>query len=384
MKRPVRLAHVITDLHVGGAEMSLTRLLACLPREEFTTLVISLLPDGSLACRVRDLGITVASLGVRRRFPSPLSSVRLRRILRAFDPDLIQGWMYHGNLAAWLGGHLLPRKIPIAWSVRQSLYNLRRERRGTRLAIRAGAWLAGSVNGVIYNSELSRRQHEALGYPTSRSLVIANGFDLSVYHPSSEARLSLREELGVARDGLVVGMVSRLHPMKGHTTFLESARAVLDAGLEVTFFCAGRGVHPDASPIRRVTERLRLENRVRFLGEREDTARLMAGADVLCMSSSWGEGLPNAVGEAMACGTPCVVTDIGDSAQLVGDTGVVVPAGDSDALAGGLLQLLRLPPESRGSLGERARARIAASYSLERNASAHRVLYRDLVELPHE
>jgi len=377
---PVRVAHVITGLLVGGAEMALSRLVEALPGEEFSTLVISLLAEGPLARSLRDAGAQIVSLGLRRGIPSPGAIFQLRRALLEFRPSLVQGWMYHGNLAGWLGARFLPSGTPLAWNIRQSLYDIRRERSGTGFIIRAGARLSRRPDAIVYNSTTARRQHEAIGYWGAKAVVIPNGFDLQRFQPSPEGRTALRHELGLADSDLLVGLVGRYHPMKGHAVFLGAARRLLDRGVRATFLCAGRDVTMANGAIRRMVERSDLADRVRLLGERDDMPRLFAGLDVACVASSWGEGLPNVIGEAMASGVPCVGTDIGDTRELIGSTGRIVQPDDVEALAQGIAELLREGPDGRRRLGEAARARIAAAYSLAGCTSRYAALYRGLAD----
>lgn len=380
----MRVAHVITGLLVGGAETALARLLAAQSRAAFPALVISLLPEGPMAAPIRASGVEVVSLGMARGVPSLAGLLRMRRALAAFRPDLVQGWMYHGNLAALLGARSAGLRVPVLWNIRQSLADLSREPRGTRLVIQAGARLAGGVRRVIYNSNVARAQHEPMGYHRSPGVVIPNGFDTTRLVPSAEARRALREELGLGPEALVVGMVNRLHPMKGHGTFLEAARLVRDAGVPATFVAAGRGVTGRAPELAAVVARLGLAGEVRLLGERDDAPKLFAGFDVACMASGWGEGFPNVVAEAMACGTPCVVTDVGDAAVIVGDPRLVVPPGDARALALAIRRLLESPPDSRQAEGGKARARVIEHFSLERCTTAYQRLYHRMVTSSRE
>ncbi|HXG45162.1 MAG TPA: glycosyltransferase [Gemmatimonadales bacterium] len=373
--------HIITGLEVGGAEITLSRLLGALPSQEFSSSVISLLPGGVVAGWIRDLGVPVRSVEMFRGIPTPAAAWRLRRLVRTLQPAVVQGWMYHGNLAAWYARWGLDRAVPVAWNIRQTLYELRRERPGTRLVIAAGARLSPGISAVVYNSELARRQHEAYGFRPPLARVISNGFDCERFRPAPDARAALRAELGIPANRLVVGMVSRWHPMKGHETFFAAARLVLDRGLDVAFVCAGRGVTAANPRVSAALERQGLGGRVYLLGERSDTPRLYAGFDVSCCSSSWGEGFPNAVGEAMACGTPCVVTDVGEARALVGDAGRVVPPGDPAALGAAVGTLLAAGTEARHRLGAAGRARILREFSLQRMAEAYADFYRHLAGL---
>jgi len=368
---------VITGLLVGGSEMQLARLLEAMPKEEYEWLVVSLLPEGPLATRFAGMGVRVVSLGMKRGVPSLSATTTLRRELRDFQPTLVHGWMYHGNLASWIGIRGLPG-IPLVWTILQTLYARNEERLGTRLAIRAGAILSRGIDALVYNSNVAREQHERRGFRPRRTLVIPNGFDVDAFRPFPGAKVRLRGALGLPADRQVVGLVNRFHPMKGHTIFLRAARMLLDAGADVSFVCVGRDVVMSNPILQRTAQELGILHRLHLLGERLDTAELFAGFDVTCCSSVWGEGFPNVIGESMACGTPCVVTDVGDAAVAVGSTGVVVPPNDPQALANGILSLLRLGEDERGALGGRARDRIVTQFPVHEYARAHGRLYREL------
>jgi glycosyltransferase involved in cell wall biosynthesis len=374
--RPVM--HVITALTMGGAEMSLYRLLSALSAQEFPATVVALMAEGPLIPRIEGLGVPVLTLGMRRALPNPAAAWRLQRIIRRACPAIIQGWMYHGNLAAWVGRILAQAPACLAVNIRQTVYDLRRERPGTRVAIRLGALVSSRAEMVVYNSHVARRQHESLGYSPARAQVIPNGFDCEQFRPRPEAGARLRSELGIPAKRSLVGLVARYHPMKGHVLFFEAARRILDAGHDVAFICAGRGVavsNPDlAGPI----SRLGIGDRVHLLWEREDTPDLFAAFDVACSSSEWGEGFPNAVGEALAAGTPCVVTNVGDSASVLGPGGIVVEAGSATALAGALVDLLGRPAPVRREIGALGRAHIQTHFSLARVADLYADLYRAL------
>jgi glycosyltransferase involved in cell wall biosynthesis len=370
--------HVITGLVVGGAEAMLARLIQALPADEFPATVVSLTVGGPIADRIRETGVRVETIGMRGVLSSASGALRLRRLLAEIRPRLVQGWMHHGNLAALIGGYGIVPARAVLWNVRMTVYDVHLERPATRLAIRAGARLSRRPGSIIYNSAVARQQHEALGYCSARGVVIPNGFDTSVLRPSTEAGVALRAELGVAAGRPLVGLVGRYHPMKGHDDFLAAARQLLNQGVEADFVCAGRDVTPQNPVLAELVHRYDLAGRVHLLGERSDAPRLFAAFDVLCCASTSGEGFPNAVGEAMACGTPCVVTDVGDAKLLVGDTGLVVPRHEPVGLARAIRRVFDLPADGRRHLGGRARRRIEVEYSLPRIASAYARLYRDM------
>ncbi|HXI20359.1 MAG TPA: glycosyltransferase, partial [Gemmatimonadales bacterium] len=358
MGRSIPVVHVITGLVTGGAETALARLLAALPAEEFPATVVSLTSGGPVADHLRAIDVRVETLGMHGAASVVSGALRLRHLLRELRPALVQGWMHHGNLAASIGAAgILPRQA-VLWNVRMTVYDMALEGRATRLAIRAGRIASGCPGRIIYNSEVARQQHEAAGYGTERGVVIPNGFDATLFAPDPRARAAVRAELGVPEGRLLVGLVGRYHVMKGHDDFLAAARQVLAEGVDADFVCAGREVTPDNPVLTGMVTQHDLAGRVHLLGERRDTHRLFAALDVACCASTSGEGFPNAVGEAMACGIPCVVTEVGDAPVLVGETGVVVSRHDPQALAAGMMRLLRLPADARAAVGTKGRARI--------------------------
>jgi glycosyltransferase involved in cell wall biosynthesis len=358
--------------------MQLVRLLETLDPSEFLPLVISLLPEGPLAIRLSEAGVRVVPLEMRRRTSFLTSTIKLREEVRSFQPAIVHGWMYHGNLASWLGVRGLPG-TPLVWTILQTLDDRNKERLGTRMVMWAGAALSRRTNAILYNSEVARTQHERAGFWAPRSVVIPNGFDVDAFRPAPEAKVRLRGFLGIPGYRTVVGLVNRYHPMKGHTVFLKAARVLLDSGLDASFVCAGRKVTLANPELRRAVHELRLADRVHLLGEQADTAALFAGFDVTCCPSLWGEGFPNVVGESMACGTPCVVTRVGDAPLVVGPTGVVVAPGDPVALANAVRSLLQLSESESRALRLAARERIVNRFPLRQYAVAHAQLYRRLV-----
>lgn len=375
----IRVAHVIPDLAIGGAETALVRLLEDLDRTRFAALVVTLRDGGALAERARGTGAGVVSLGMRTRLPSPRTLLRLRSALRAFAPDVVQGWMYHGNLAAWTGVRLVHPRPALAWNVRQSLASLDHQPGATRLVIRANARLSSDADAIVNNSRASAAQHEALGFDPRRVEIVPNGFDTRQFRPDAEARAALRAQLGLAPEALLAGMVARLDPVKRHDLFLDAVACARRDGLDVHALLVGSGIVPENAPLADLVARAGLDGRAHLLGERADVARVLPALDVL-VSASWTEGFPNAVGEALACGVPCVVTETGDCAAIVGDAGVVVPPGDGEALARALVGLLRLPTRERTAMGERGRARVSADYTLAACTARYAALYARLAD----
>jgi glycosyltransferase involved in cell wall biosynthesis len=372
---PLRVLHIINDLSIGGTEMTLYKLLSRTNRDKFRPTVISLNGIGTLGDRVKQLGIEVEAVGMKQSGLRIRSLLRLARIARRTRPDLIQGWMYHGNLAAQFAGLFVSRPVSILWNIRQSLYTLDDEKPATARAIRLGARLSRWPSMILNNSQKSVSQHAAIGYETNRTVVIPNGFDTESFIPSEESRVSVRAELGIPADTILVGRIGRYHHTKDHPTFLRAAALLLKDYPNTQFLLAGKDIDWNNGKVRTLVQDLRLVERVHLLGERLDIPRLTAALDI-ATSSSHAEGFPNVIGEAMSCEVPCVVTDVGDSVWLVGDTGRAVPSQDPEALAAAWKAVIGLGSEGRRDLGAAARARVMRRFSLASVVEQYESLYQ--------
>jgi glycosyltransferase involved in cell wall biosynthesis len=372
----VKVVHLITDLDTGGAEMMLAKLLSAMDRGRFRSVVVSLLEPGPVADRIRELGVPVHTLGMSRGRPSACGLLRLWRLLDRERPDVLQAWMYHANLLGLLG-RWAPAGAPTVWNIRSGRPDLSGYSRATRCIVRAGAWLSRWPSAIVINSTSGREVHAAVGYRPRRWEVIPNGFDLARFVPDASARRSVRDELGLGPGAVLVGLVGRYHPVKGHDLFVRAASLLAGRHAGAHFVLAGPDVVPGNPALRELLEGHPARDSFHLLGPRADVPRLMAALDVL-VSSSYSEGFPNVIGEAMACGVPCAVSDVGDSRAVVGDTGAVVPPGDAPALAEGLARLLDAGAGGRAALGAAARQRVEETYSLQRVAGRYQSLYSSL------
>jgi glycosyltransferase involved in cell wall biosynthesis len=375
MSRAPRVCHVITALGTGGAETMLWKLLAASEGLRAGATVVSLRDAGTVGPRIRALGVPVEEVGIGT-VPGLGQVRRLRAAVRAARPDVLQGWMYHGNLAALYGARGTGR--PVLWNIRQSLGRLADEKPGTALVIRAGALLSRRARVIVYNSRVSAAQHERLGYAADRTRLLPNGFDLHRFQPDPAARGRLRDRIGAPPDARVVGMVARFHPMKDHATFLAAMERLLPADPSLHVVLAGSGVAVTNESFARLLPREPWRARVHALGEEAQVAALLAGLDVCALSSSRSEGFPNVVGEALACAVPCVVTDSGDAAAVLGEAGGVVAPGDAVAFAAAVRRLLDLAPEERARLGRMGRERIMREYSIDAVARRYESLYEEV------
>ena len=370
----MKVLHIITGLSQGGAERQLANLASVFPDE---SAVFSLKEPGVMAEEIRKTGVPIYTGGVRRSV-SPVWIPKLRKVIRELRPDVVMGWMYHGNLAASLTRRLGHRG-PILWNVRHSVHDIRREKASTRWVIRAGAWCAQSPARIVYNSATAAEQHERLGYPPHKRVVLPNGFDLDRFKPDPSARSARRAELGVPSDRFLLGVVARAHPMKNHLGWLKAFRMLVDAGLPVHCVMVGTGVAEPDGPLATAVREAGLESAVTLLPPTDSPETLYPALDLLVMPSLWGEGFPNVVGEAMGCGVLSLVTKVGDSVPLVESTGFVVPEVTPSALAASVHQAMGLSAQQLDSLGKRARDRMIRHYGLDHVAHEYSNLLSTVV-----
>lgn len=375
MSDGLRVLHVITDLRIGGAETMLVKLVGTLDPQRFPCAVVSLVSGGELAAPLRESGVTVRELGLRTGRPDPRGLVRLRRAVREFAPDVIQSWMYHANLATTLA--TWGRTVPVVWNIRAGLADLARSSRLTRAVVWAGARLSGRPRVVVHNSSTGRDQHAAAGYGPGNARVLPNGFDTERFRPDPAAAAALRRELGLPAGTPLVGWLGRNHRVKGADVFLDAVANLRARRPEVHAVGAGRGITTDDPSLAGLAGRPDLTGHVHLVGPRRDSPAFLAGLDVLC-SSSRSEGFPNVLGEALACGTPCVATDVGESRIILEGVGRVVPPADPAALAEALADVLALDADERAALGGRGRERVRERYSLTAVADAYARLYEDV------
>ena len=376
---PLRLVHVITGLELGGAEVMLYELLNATDPRRFQSAVISLSAPGPLQPRIEALGVPVHSLGMPGGRPSLSALIRLGRRLRALRPDLVQTWMYHADLLGGMAARLAT-PAPVVWG----LHNSNLDPRTTKWTTRATVWSSARLSRLVPRrilscSQVAMRVHRDLGYDAGRMVVIPNGFDLGRFQPNRGHYAAVRAELGVAPDAALVGLVGRWHPQKDHRNFIDAAARIARHRPNTWFVLAGTDVVDTNPELHARIRETGVAERFRLLGTRSDMPRLTAAFDLAVTSSKSGEAFPLVIGEAMACGVPCVVTDVGDSALLVGATGRVVPPGDPAALAAAIESLLALSGEQRRVLGAAARARIRADYAVAVIAERYQSLYRALI-----
>lgn len=363
---PIHIVQVIISLGRGGAEMVLRRLVEAhaTPASPVRHSVIVLKDIGVHGQPLLDAGIDVHCLSMRGFWNVPSVLFRLVKLLRQLKPDLVQTWMYHADLLGGWAAHWLG--LPVIWGIHS--YDLRQGgSRSTRWVQKFCAWSSRRVpTRILCVAEASKRIHVALGYDAERMTVIPNGFNVDMPEVTAESVRSLRHSMGVADHESLVGCVGRFNPAKDHKNFVQAAALVLRQHPDARFVMVGAGLLEGNTSL---SEWIRTSgcdpSRLIRLGERSDVPLLLASMDVFC-SSSRTEAFPLVVGEAMVMGRAMVVTDVGDTAVLVGDTAILVPPREPKALADGLLRVLALTTAEREAMGQRGRERVLNNFSNEK------------------
>jgi glycosyltransferase involved in cell wall biosynthesis len=366
------IVHLITGLRLGGAEDQLKCLVLNSDRNRFRHIVISIEPEGPIAAELKEGGIEVYSLGVRK-IPSPMHLARLTLLLRRFHEPTLHCWLYHGcfmgSVTARFG-----RVRHMIWGLRSANQDLHGYPRLTRGVIRLCSLLSPLASVIVVNSNNSKELHQHWGYCARTMRVIPNGVDTRRFAPKAEERRSVREELGIPQDAIAVGMFARFSPMKDHETFFKAAGRVSQKYPRLRYVLAGADIDEKNPALERMIIENRLQGVVSLLGQRRDMPRITAGLDIACLSSR-SESFPNALLEAMSTGLTCVATNVGDVAAIVGNTGKVVAPLNPPAFAEALMALVAMDPNERKAMGQRARARVLELFALEGTVRAYEEVY---------
>ena len=359
----MKIVHIISNLGLGGAETSLFRLVRASTPLNIQHTIIAMKSGGIYANRLRQLGAGVIELNLNPTLAGALRLPGLARALRDLQPDVIQGWMYHGNVAASLGQALVARPAKVCWNVRQTSSRLRDDKLLTQSFILSGVPLSRFCSTIIYNSATAARQHEAYGYARAKRQIIDNGIDCDEFKPNPEGHRRLCALLRLPDSARLIGRVGRKARMKDHRSMLE-AFAALARDPACNLVLAGPGMRETDAELAHWARLSGAPERVHFLGSCADIASLMPGFDVNVSSSATSEGFPNVVAEGMACGVPTIATDVGESRAILGDPSRIVQPGDPTALASCISAVLAMPRAQGLAIGQRDRDRTLQRFSI--------------------
>ena len=378
MNNPVRIAHLITTLEYGGAENMLFKLASGIALNPgYQQMVISLTGKGVFGPLLEKQGIVVYAVGLQAQSSDWLKIIRMIIKISRFQPHILQTWLYHADLLGTLVTRIT-RKAKLIWNVRCSDMVLKEYARTTKLIFKTLQRLSGLPVAVCANSKAGILHHIQQGYHPKKWVWIPNGFDTDRFKPLP-SKSSLKADLGIPSTALIIGMVARFDPMKGFNTFFQAASRTQRKHNHVHFVLIGNQVDFGNPYLYRLVEKHQLTDNVHLLGRRDDVYRIYPQMDVFTLTSSFGEGFPNVIGEAMACGVPCVATDVGDSKLIIGETGIIVPARDPQKLSGAWISLLNMDDKKRVELGLTARQRIIKHYHLEMIQKKYLDLYDSIM-----
>lgn len=373
----LRIVHIITGLKTGGAEAMLASLVKQSDKDRFEHIVISLTTLGEYGEGLSEAGLQVVALRLSKW--RPWRFFRLVRWLKEINPDIVQTWLYLADLIGGVAAKIAGCRN-ISWGVHHSNLVAGYNERSVLLTAKICALLTPVIpRRIVCCSKSALEAHRSIGYPPSKLLLIRNGIDIEKYRPDSLARFELRQELGVPETTMLVGLPARFHPLKDHLTFLQAARIVHEEYPDVHFVLCGQDVTFSNVALREWIESEHLLGHCHPIGLRSDMSRFLAAMDLVTLSSR-GEALPLVLAEAMACQVPCVATDVGDVAELIGETGRVVPAGDPILLAKALIELLA-DVSLRVNLGILARQRVKACFSLDQAVSEYDCHFQGMLNL---
>ncbi|WFE68797.1 glycosyltransferase [Thiomicrospira sp. R3] len=370
----MKILHIITGLNNGGAEGVLYRL--CKFDSAHQHIVVSLMDEGKYGPLLQALGVEVHCLNMPAGRVKLAGLLTLFKLLRRLKPDVVQTWMYHADL---IGGVIarLAGVRNVFWNIRHTTLEPGKSKKSTIIIAKVCARLSGFVpKGIVCCAQESVKVHAELGYKRSKMTVIGNGYDLALFNPDDALKTEFRNELKVKPDDLLLGMVGRFDPQKDHMGLLEALSRVKKLNSSFKFALIGRDLNTHNRALSDAISQLDLVSNILLLNQRADIHAVMNGFDLFILSSR-SEAFPNVLAEAMACGTPCVTTDVGDAAVIVGQTGWVVPPKDPQALANAILQAIDEKQTNHQAWllrKQSCRERIVNNFSIEKMVFAyHRV-----------
>ena len=375
LKRKPIVLHIITGLGGGGAEAVLYNLIRS--AINFEHKIISLSGPGKYGPMMEAEGFEVFCLGLRSSLHSAMKLLKLPNLVRQAQPDVVQCWMYHADLlggyAAW---HANVRAI--VWGLHHTTLDVQSTKWTTKQLVlfnaRISSWLP---HRIITCSKKGDVYHRGIGFPAEKMVVVHNGYNTATFIPDDTARTRFRSEFNISDDQLLLGCVARFNPQKDHCNILQAFAEVIKVRSNAHLLLIGPGLTAENTEITAQISKKGLSDHVTLVGPRLDIPMVMNGLDLHVLGSAYGEAFPNVLSEAMSCGTPCVATNVGDSATILGKTGCVVPARDSHALAAAILDLSH--QLSHPALQTTCRAHILQNFTLEHMVAGYTQVWRESI-----
>ncbi len=363
----MQVLHIITGLQRGGAETLLCNL--CKFDTEHTHTIISLseLKDSESVLNDQP-NVCVYSLNFRHGKIRLSGLSKLYKLIKQIKPDIVQTWMIHADMIGGIVARLAGVKN-IFWSVHYTNLVKGKSKRSTIFLTKINAFLSYFIpKKIIYCAEKSREVQESLGFKKTKGVVVQNGYDIESFIINTSLGLKFRNELDIHPEAFIIGHVGSYHPLKDQANLIEALTLLDQRGFNFYAVFAGVNLDNNNTSLVSLIKNKGLSNRVHLLGRRNDIPSIMNGIDLFILSSE-SEAFPNVLNEAMACGTPCVSTDVGDASLILGDTGWIVPSKDSESLYSSVIKAVQEKESNHRSWSQRSvacRQRIVQKFSLEK------------------
>ena len=368
----MRIVYLLTSLGVGGAEKQALAIAERMAKRGHTVAVLVLIPR---LAEEWPTAIRTLHLDMRKTPASVIEGlIRGRDFLREFRPDLVHSHSFHANIFA-----RLLRLTGPPFVVLSTVHNVYEGRWWRMVAYRLTDSL--SRRTVAVSEAAAERFIQLKAVPPNKCSVVLNGIDVDGFAPDCNRRARVRAEMGVAADDakFIWLAVGRLAPAKDYPNLLRAFSVVRAQRPDVRLWVAGDARGDERTPLESLAKELQIDGAVRWLGLRRDMPALLDAADAFVSASAW-EGMPLAVGEAMAMEKPVVATDVGGVRELVGDAGVVVPAKNPQALAEAMLTTMQESREALAMRGRAARERVLGQFGMDATADTWEALYSSLIE----
>lgn len=367
----MKVLHIITGLGNGGAEGVLYRLVTNDRSNEH--IVVSLMDEGKYGPLLIKEGISVHCLNMSQGKPSIKSIVKLFKLIKSAKPDVVQTWMYHADLIGGVIAKSLGVKN-VFWNIRHSNFDSLHTKLSTIRIAKICAKLSTIIpSKIISCSNNAVDIHTKLGYSSHKIVTISNGYDLASFKEDKNSISNLQKSLSL-RGFPVLGMVGRFDPQKNHKGLLQALSIIKEKGYKFDCLLVGKDLTLENTEILDLIRRYNLEEDIYLLGQRTDIPDIMHLLDIHILSSSYGEGFPNVLAEALACGTPCVATDVGDSKLIVDKFGLIVEPNNINSLAKAIMKLLDIyskEPKAWKSLKTESTGFVQQNFSLNKMISKY-------------
>lgn len=374
MFKAFTIFHIITGLGNGGAEGVLYRL--CTKDKKYRHIVISLTTGGKYKTLLEKKNIKVLSCNFKK---TKLNIKEFYKILKLFDyykPDIIQGWMYHGDLIASVIS-IFRKNKNLYWNIRNSTLDKKaRNFITTFLTMKLCALISHKLpKKIICCSNNSINYHISQGYKKSIFEYLPNGINTDIFKPNKLLKTQIKRKLNIKNNLFIFGTVARFDEQKDHKTLIMALKLLKEKSKNFKVLLIGKDLTSKNHKIVRLIDEYSLRENILLLGERDEINELMCFIDCHVLSSSYGEAFPNVIAEAMACSTPCIATNVGDSKNIIGEFGWTTDIKDPISLSQKMYHVMNLQKIDLFKIGQLARDRIIDLYSLDRMVSSYQNIY---------